>query len=1052
MASPFAHYLKRIEHALKAGNGTEHACQPALKALIEALRPQLIATNEPQRIACGAPDFIITHDGIPLGYIETTNIGADLDEAENTPQLKRCLGSLHNVILTDHLEFRLYRDGERVGSARLARVQTSGDLRISANGAEQLILLLDAFFDARAPVIKTPRELAERMARLARLIDDLIRQTLGHESKPGDLHAQYDAVRKILIPSLSVDEFADMYAQTIAYGLFAARCNHVGSGFMRELAGKDLPKTNPFLRRLFNTIAGADLDERIAWAVDDLSGLLAKADMAAILEDFGHATQQTDPVVHFYESFLKAYDPKLRELRGVYYTPEPAVGYIVRSVDALLKREFKLADGIADSSKIRLKRRKANGKGEEACDSHRVQILDPACGTGTFLHAIIASIHEQFSGNPGFWPGYVAQHLLPRLHGFELLMAPYAIAHMKLGLQLKESGYDFATDERLRVFLTNTLEEAHEIAGLPLFTQWLAEEAAAARDVGKNAPIMVVVGNPPYSGHSANKGEWIEGLLESYKQSPELKKPAQAKWLSDDYVKFIRFAQWRIEQTGHGILAFITNHSYLDNPTFLDMRASLMSSFDDIYVLDLHGNGKKKEKTPGGGKDENIFDIQQGVSIALLVRRTKRASRCTVRRADLWGGRTGKYAWLADHDVLDTDWEDVTPSAAPWLFVKQDERLAVEYNQAWSVADIFKPNGEPAPGFATQHDEFAISFTCDEARRKVEQLLETRSEAEARELFSLCAQSQWSYDRARAQLPLVDLDEAAIEVLYRPFDTRFSVYDRNVLVHRRERVTAHLLRDNLALCIPKNQESSGSAHFDGVFCADRPVELNLFRRGGAFVLPLWLYQAEDLRNKGAAERTANLSPAYLTALKGAVGSMRLKPEDVFAYIYAVLYAPGYRARYADFLKRSFPRIPIPRSADAFKTVAALGHELIALHLMRETTPSITKFPKAGSNRVEKVEFVPDPKHPEIGQVAINDEQFFQGMPRSVWEFTVGGYPVAHKWLKDRKGRLLTFDELKAYGRIVGAIDETFRIQDRIDEALQDTLGIKARGARRVGAR
>ncbi len=1042
MASPFAHYLKRIEHALKAGSGAEHAHQPALKALIETLRPQLIATNEPQRIACGAPDFIVTHNDVSLGYIEATDIGADLDEAENTPQLKRYLDSLDNLVLTDHLEFRLYRNGERVRSARLASVQTSGALRISSNGAEQLTLLLDAFFDAQAPVIRTPRELAERMARLARLIDDLIRQTLAHESKPGDLHAQYDAFRRILIPSLSVEEFADMYAQTIAYGLFAARCHHVAPGFRRELAGKELPKTNPFLRRLFNTIAGADLDERIAWAVDDLSELLAKADMTAILKDFGHATQQTDPVVHFYESFLKAYDPKLRELRGVYYTPEPAVGYIVRSVDALLKREFKLGDGIADSSKIRLKRSKAKDKGEEPYDSHRVQILDPACGTGTFLHAIIANIQEQFSGTAGLWPGYVAQHLLPRLHGFELLMAPYAVAHMKLGLQLKESGYDFATDERLRVFLTNTLEEAHEMAGPPLFTQWLAEEAAAARDFGKNAPIMVVVGNPPYSGHSANKGEWMEGLLESYKQSPELKKPAQAKWLSDDYVKFIRFAQWRIEQTGHGILAFITNHSYLDNPTFLDMRASLMASFDDIYVLDLHGNGKKKEKASGGGKDDNIFDIQQGVAIALLVRRTKRASHCTVRRADLWGGRSGKYAWLAEHDVTDTDWEDVTPSAAPWLFVKQDESLAAEYSQAWSVADIFQPNGDPAPGFATQHDEFAISFTCDEAHRKVEQLLETRSEAEARELFSLCAQSQWSYDRAKAQLPLVDLDEATIRVLYRPFDTRFSVYDRNVLVHRRERVTAHLLRDNLALCIPKNQESSGSAHFDGVFCADRPVELNLFRRGGAFVLPLWLYQAEDLLDKGAAERTANLSPAYLTALKRAVGSLRLKPEDVFAYIYAVLYAPGYRARYADFLKRSFPRIPIPRNAEAFKTVAALGHELVALHLMRETAPSITKFPEAGSNRVEKVEFVPDPKHPEMGQVAINDEQFFQGVSRRVWEFTVGGYPVAHKWLKDRKGRLLTFDELRTYGGIVSAINDTFRIQDRIDEALQDTLGIR----------
>jgi predicted helicase len=343
------------------------------------------------------------------------------------------------------------------------------------------------------------------------------------------------------------------------------------------------------------------------------------------------------------------------------------------------------------------------------------------------------------------WPGYVAEHLLPRVYGFELLMAPYAVAHMKLGLQLRETGYDFGADERLRVFLTNTLEEAHEMTGLPLFTQWLADEAAAASDIKKNVPIMVVIGNPPYSGHSANKGGWITGLLDTYKKSPELKKPAQAKWLSDDYVKFIRFAQWRIEQTGYGVLAFITNHSYLDNPTFLDMRASLMGSFDEIYVLDLHGNSKKKERAPDEQKDENVFDIQQGVAIALLVKRTTNTSSAKVYRADLWGTRDKKYNWLFEHEITNTQWEEITPKQAPWLFVKQDTHLLAAYQQGWSLADIFATNGDPAPGFATQHDDFAISFTADEAAAKVAALLATSTEQEARQLFSLCAQSQWSY-------------------------------------------------------------------------------------------------------------------------------------------------------------------------------------------------------------------------------------------------------------------------------------------------------------------
>jgi predicted helicase len=707
--SAIVDYLRKIDHDLKAGNATEHTHRPALKALIEALRPRVSATNEPRRIECGSPDYIVTEKSVPLGYVEAKDVDVDLDRTEESEQLKRYRASLRNLILTDYLEFRLYRNGAPIQTVRLARWR-NGVLRREPNGEVQLTAFLQAFFDAEVPSIDSPRELAERMARMARLLHDLIRPAFAKEGQTGDLHAQYRAFQQVLIADLSVDEFADMYSQTIAYGLFAARCNHIAPGFTRERAGQDLPKTNPFLRRLFNTIAGPDLDDRIAWAVDDLADLLAKADIAAILADFGNATGRTDAVVHFYETFLTAYNPKLRELRGVYYTPEPVVDYIVRSVDTLLKRDFKLTDGLADASRVKLKRTRVSATNksktvEETYETHRVQILDPACGTGTFLLAIVASIRERFAGNAGLWPGYVTEHLLPRLYGFELLMAPYAVAHMKLGLQLKNSGYDFGSDERLRVFLTNTLEEAHEMTGLPLFTQWLAEEAAAAGEVKKNAPIMVVIGNPPYSGHSANKGGWITRLIEDYKKSPELKKPAQAKWLSDDYVKFSRFAQWRIEQTGYGILGFITNHSYLDNPTFLDMRSSLMASFDDLYVLDLHGNSKKKERTPDGGKDENVFDIQQGVAIALFVKRSTRAKSCIVHRADLWGTREEKYAWLMAQDVTNTPWADVTPPNAPWLFVKQDAGLFTEYQKGWSVADIFSPNGDPAPGVVTTQDE-----------------------------------------------------------------------------------------------------------------------------------------------------------------------------------------------------------------------------------------------------------------------------------------------------------------------------------------------------------
>lgn len=1032
--SAFLTYNKQLEQALKADNATEHTHRPALKALVESLAAGITATNEPQRIACGSPDYIVTRKSTPLGYIEAKDVGADLDKVEESEQLVRYRASLRNLILTDYLEFRLYRNGELVQSARLGKWLKNGVLRREPEGAAQVERLLQWFIQADIPTISSPRELAERMARVARLLHDLIRQVFAQEGKTGDLHAQYEAFRKVLLSELSIDQFADMYAQTIAYGLFAARCNHKGEGFTREHAGRELPKTNPFLRKLFNTIAGADLDERISWAVDDLAELLARADMERILEDFGQATRQEDPVVHFYETFLSAYDPKMRELRGVYYTPEPVVGYIVRSVDALLQKEFKLKDGLADKSKVKLTLQTPHGKTKtRQVETHRVQILDPACGTGTFLHAVVGHIRARYAKSKGLWPSYVAEHLLPRLYGFELLMAPYAVAHMKLGLQLNESGYDFSTDERLRVFLTNSLEEGSEFAGLPLFAQWLADEAAAAAEVKRNVPIMVVIGNPPYSGHSANKGAWIEGLMEEYKKSPELRKPAQAKWLSDDYVKFLRFSQWRIEKTGYGILGFITNHSWLDNPTFLDMRASLLRTFDELYVLDLHGSSKKQQAAPGGGDDKNVFDIQQGVAISLFVRRNAESSGATqIHHADLWGSRADKYAWLDGHDVFSTSWKTFGPQAPKRLFVPQDEDLLAEYEKFWPIAEVMGLNGDPAPGVLTTHDEFAISWTKKEAVDKVERLLRTSSEGEARENWRLCSQNQWNYDRAKTELADGSWRERVVPILYRPFDVRWTVYDRNVAVHRRERVSQHLLGgDNMAFVLSAGVEAgSGWQH---VFVssglaghhATSLKEVN-------YVLPLWLAPGKEetglFPTQETGSRRPNFSQGFLGALRHNLGPVVLEPDDVFSYIYAVLHAPSYRARYGEVLKRDFPRIPLPPDASTMKRLAKLGRRLIDLHLLRASVEKEPSYPVAGNNRVDVVSF-------REGRIYINSEQYFDDVSRDLWEYRVGSYQVAEKWLKDRKGRLLTFDELHHYMRVLAALDATISLQGEIDAAI-----------------
>src|SRR6266700_5547240 len=432
------HYLKGIEKTLQSRNATEHSYRSNLKGLLETLFPDVTATNEPKRIKCGAPDYIITNKQTPLGYIETKDIGIPLDQVERTAQMKRYLGSLANLILSDYVEFRWYVSGQLRMTTRLAKVGANNKLIPETNGADQLADLLQGFMLTHVPTVSNPKELATRMAALAQLTRNAIRLAFESEEGGGSLHAQMEGFRQVLLPDLTYEQFSDMYAQTICYGLFAARCNaKLGASFTREHAAYNMPKTNPFLAKMLVHIAGPDLDERIVWVVDDLAELLNRSDMATILQDFGKHTRQEDPVVHFYETFLAQYDPKLRELRGVYYTPEPVVSYIVRSVDYLLKQDFDLADGLADTTKLRAASPDDHGK-RYTQRSPRVLILDPACGTGTFLYSIIDQIRETYRqmGNAGMWSSYVREQLLPRLFGFELLMAPYAVAHLKLGMQL----------------------------------------------------------------------------------------------------------------------------------------------------------------------------------------------------------------------------------------------------------------------------------------------------------------------------------------------------------------------------------------------------------------------------------------------------------------------------------------------------------------------------------------------------------------------------------------------------------------------------------------
>ena len=621
------HYVNNISTLYNQGNATEHSYRGDLQQLIESLAPEVRATNEPKRQSCGAPDYILTKKDIPVGFIEAKDVGdKDLEgkkKSVNKEQFDRYKASLNNLIFTDYIDFHLYNDGEFITKIAIAEITEKGVIALPQNFARFENLIKD-FCVHVGQTIKSSKKLAEMMAGKARLLSDIIEKSLTSDEENQEnstLKEQMLAFKQILIHDITPQSFADVYAQTIAYGMFAARLHDPTlDNFSRQEAAELIPKSNPFLRKLFGYIAGPDIDDRIKWVVENLSEIFLACNVEDILKNYGKSTKMEDPIIHFYETFLSEYDPKLRKARGVWYTPKPVVNFIVRAVDDILKTEFELPQGLADTSKASIK---VDVQGKKvAKEVHRVQILDPATGTGTFLAETIRTIYTKFKGQQGIWSNYVETHLLPRLNGFELLMASYAMAHLKLDLLLTETGFKPTSDQRFRVYLTNSLEKHHQDTGT-LFANWLSTEANEANHIKRDTPVMCVIGNPPYAVSSTNKNDWIQDLISDYKKNLNERKIN----LDDDYIKFIRYGQHYIDKNGSGVLAYISNNSFIDGITHRQMRKHLLETFDKIYILDLHGNAKKKEVCPDGSPDQNVFDIMQGVSINIFIKTNKKRKR-----------------------------------------------------------------------------------------------------------------------------------------------------------------------------------------------------------------------------------------------------------------------------------------------------------------------------------------------------------------------------------------------------------------------------------------
>jgi len=908
-------YLHEVSKNLKEGNSSELSYRTHFENLFKAILPKgFTIKQEPAGREEGKPDFIVMKDNVPFGIIETKDVGKKLASSKSDlGQLKRYYNSMSNVILTDYLEFRWYARLEDKPSEKdeiieprtifhLATDLGQGKLKPDPQAEDNFAKLVDHFINAKVKTVSNPTELAERMASIACDIRDSLLKAMKDEHLEGDLHNELKAIRTDLLHTITEDQFADMYAQTICYGLFAARIE-AGREIDWASASDHIPLTNPFLRRVFKEFREI-LKENVTWATGTLINLLNKSDIEAILKPEKKTGFAKDPIFYFYEPFLSAYNPGLREKRGVYYTPEPVVSWIVKSVDILLEEKFGLKNGLATKERV-------------TEDIPQLLILDPATGTGTFLYEVLNTIYKRLRTDKfgKLKDDEVQRDILERIYGFELMMAPYSIAHLKLGLLLKEHGYTFSNDRRLNIFLTNTLEPPAFKQDPPgsLFGKAVSDEVNSASEVKKVKPIMVVLGNPPYSGHSANSDiEWINRLLKGEDTSDGVKKTANyfqvdgkdlgernPKWLNDDYVRFIRWPQWKIEKTGSGILAFITNHGYLDNPTFRGMRQSLLETFDEIYVLDLHGNTKKKEACPDGSKDENVFDIQQGVAIGLFVKTGKKepphpdpllpgegksnnpspggkgnegipsssssqipsssssqipsssypqTPYARVFHADLYGQREifedgalagGKYYWLLENNIKSTGWKQLLSSGPFYMFVPQNTDFQDEYDKYVKINDLFIVNGV---GMTTARDEMVIDYSNEPLIRRAAIFRDsTESNSELCSKLGIPEKKGWNITNSRKMLQgISDLSQFIKPVLYRPFDVKLIFYHDSLVWRTVKQVMRHMLAGpNLGLMATRKVEVGDFAHIFALKTITESHSVSLKEIN--YFFPLYLY-------------------------------------------------------------------------------------------------------------------------------------------------------------------------------------------------------------------
>ncbi|EJK7496377.1 DNA methyltransferase, partial [Campylobacter jejuni] len=899
---------------------------------------------------------------------------------------------------------------------------------------QELNELFSIFFSKIPNPINSALDFANHLSLRTRILKD----ELLLSSKNETLLSLFNTFKETLYKELSYEEFRDSFAQTLTYSLFLAKLNNdTAKEIDLNNAKKFIPKSFPLIRSMSGFLDDSFENlENIKWLLEEIINIINHIDITSIIKELNKTGEKDlfnrptilsthkDPYLHFYETFLASYDPKLREVRGVYYTPAPVVIFIINAIDEALKQDFNHKKGLS-----------------EALDKN-ITLLDFATGTGTFLLEAFRKALEPISKNS---VNYNPKVLIDKFCGFEFLIAPYTIAHLKISQSFKEEfNSPLNDDESLKIALTNTLYSKsiskEQNDQNTLFTLIdLTKEFKKAQKI-KEEQILIITGNPPYSGASSNKGLYEDEIKISYGLEPSKANlnNEQKKWISsyfkekskqntstfkaiyekhkleneknskvmlDDYVKFIRFAQSKIDSQESGIFAFISNNSFLDNPTFRGMRYSLMQSFDKIYILNLHGDTRKKEKAPDGSKDDNVFDIMQGVSINIFIKQNSKAKNTNIYYHDLYGKRKDKYEFLYENDLNSIKWTLVKNNEPFYLFLPQNNDLLEEYNKGISVKDIFMLS---SVGIASSKDAILISTN----NKKLEQ-----------QVYNFYNEFDKKYIK---------------EIAYKPFDTQKIYYDIKKVERPRIDIMEHFLGyENIGLIYDRG---TNLKEISNLFISSKVIDKHLVG-ANSYVSPLYLYpttrskkflkkENPNFNEENFTSKIENFKESFRTFIDE-LYKEKFSPEDILGYIYAVLFHKIYREKYLDFLKIDFPKIPFTKDKNTFKNLSKLGLKLVNLHLLKNDEldfnigEALFKDIKNKNFKIQKIKYNKDVK-----ELFINESLYFNKVSPEIYEFKIGGYAVLDKYLKSHKEEDI---DHKHFTLIIQTLDETLKIQDEISK-------------------